>query len=156
MTIENGAERGPPSSGDRNILSDVALVCREGMNLYSYIAAEVQTQKYRNLFYSMAEVRLRIAEELEAEIGFPKQPLNSSGDSGNQIRCWYLEARECFATYPVDELLLRLENIETKSLTLLRGSVPKVEDKDLAFRLASLVASFQIVHDRMKQFIDNH
>ena len=156
MTQKHEAETRLHARDDAEILNDIILVCREGETLYSHVATQVQDQQSRNLFVNMAEVRLKIAQELEAEAAVRGVELSNSGCQIDNIRRWYTEARHRFSQYHDKEFIAQLDETEKKSLAVLRTAVSKVTDKALAFRLSSLVASFQIVHDRMQKYKESY
>jgi uncharacterized protein (TIGR02284 family) len=150
MTHKRESEIRPESGADTDILNDVISVCRDGEALYSHVAGQVEDQQLRNMFSDMAQVRAAIVGELTAEVAIRGVKPKRSGSLTGNIRRWYLDARQDFSDYQDKEFIAQLEVTETRSLTVLRTAVSKVSDRSLAFRLSSLVASFQISHDRMK------
>ncbi len=150
MSTQAEVQKTDTASEDADVLNDVISVCRDGEALYSYAAAQVQDQRSRNLFSDMARVRSKIVEELEAEVADRGvKPIQSESLSG-RIRRWYLDAMHTVTDYHDKEFINELQETENRSVVVLRTAVSQVKDEALVMRLSSLVASFQIAHDRMR------
>ena len=98
----------------------------------------------------MANVRLEIARELESEVILRGVSPNRTGTMVGKISRWYVDARSHFVNFTERVFIDQLEETEDKALRVLRAAVQEVEDKSLMFRLSSLVATFQMSHDRMR------
>jgi len=139
----------PDAKDDAEILNDVISVCRDGEKLYRYVAEQVDDQQSRNMFSEMARVRFQIVKELETEVAHRGADSKRSGTMIGKIIRWYVDAKNHFVDYHQKEFVEQLVETESRSLKILRGAVREVSDKSLAVRLSSLVATFQIAHDRM-------
>lgn len=140
----------PDNKEDAEILNDIVAVCRDGEKLYRHVANQVENQQLRNMFSDMARVRLRIARELESEVALRGQIPKGTGTMVGKITRWYVEARSHFINFGDRVFIDQLEETEERTLGVLRSAVQKVEDKSLVYRLSSLVATFQMSHDRMR------
>jgi uncharacterized protein (TIGR02284 family) len=150
MTPKHEPTVGPESLEDTDILNDVISVCRGGEALYSRAAAQVEDQHLRNMLSDMARVRSSIVNELAVDVGPTQVKPERSGAMIDDILCWYWDAQGSTTDYQDNGFIMQLERVETRALTLLRSAVSKLNNRALAFRLSSLVASLQISHDRMK------
>lgn len=139
----------PAAKEDAEMLNDVISVCRESEDLYRYVAEQVDDQYSRNMFSEMAKVRLQIVRELESGISIRGAAPRRSNTTIGKISRWYMDAKSHFVDYHEKEFVEQLEEIEGRLLKELRSAVREIKDKSLAFRLASLVATFQISYDRM-------
>ncbi len=135
---------------DAVVLNDIVSVCRDGEKLYRYAAEQVEDQQLRNMFTEMASVRLKIARELESAVALLGTKPNRTGTMAGKISHWYVEARSHFVNYADKVFIDQLEKTEDKTLKVLRSAVQEVDDKSLMFRLSSLVALFQMSHDKMR------
>ncbi|GJM11691.1 MAG: hypothetical protein DHS20C12_00940 [Pseudohongiella sp.] len=150
MGSDENSVSGPEASEDAEILNDVISVCRDGEQLYRHVADRVSDQQSRNIFLDMARVRCQIVKELQSEVALRGAEPRSSETVVGKISRWYVEARSHFVDYKERAFIDELEETEERSLKILRTAVRKVEDKTLVYRLSSLVATFQMAHDRMR------
>lgn len=150
MGLPPKAEDDFVAADDAEILKNVISVCRDGEKLYRYVAEQVQDQQSRNIFSNMARVRSQIVNELESEMILRGAEPSRSGTVVGSISRWYVGARSHFVNYKEKEFVEQLKETEDRSMKILRSAVQKVEDKSLAYRLSSLVATFQIDHDRIQ------
>ena len=149
MGSKTSGERDPDAMEDADVLNDIISVCRDGERLYRHVAEKVEDQRLRNMFAEMASVRLKIVRELESEVILRGAELKRAGSVVGMISRWYLDARSRFTNYTERVFIDQLEETEDKTLRILRSAVQEVEDKSVMFRLSSLVATFQMSHDRM-------
>lgn len=135
---------------DAETLNDVISVCRDGERLYRYVAEQVEDQRLRNMFSDMAGVRLQILQELGSEVALRGAIPKKTGTIAGEISRWYVDARSRFINFSDREFIDQIEETEERTLRVLRRAVQAVEDRSLMFKLASLVATFQMSHDRMR------
>lgn len=149
MGSDSNTEYDPEAKEDAEILNDVISVCRDGEDLYRYVADRVEDQQSRNIFSDMAKVRSNIVKELESEVILRGVEPKKSGTFVGAISKWYIDAKSRFVDYTERAFIEQLEETEQRSLKVLRTAVREIEDKSLVFRLSSVVATFQMAHDRM-------
>ena len=140
----------PDAKGDAEILNEIISVCRDGEKLYRHVAEQVEDQQLRNMFSEMASVRLQIVSELKSEVMLRGCEPNCEGTMVGRLSRWYVDARSRFSNFADRVFIDQLEETEERTLKVLRSSVKQVDDRTLVVRLSSLVASFQISHDRMR------
>ncbi len=150
MSIQAKPVDTPEAIEDAEILNDVIAVCRDGEKFYRHVAEHVEDQRLRNMFADMAQVRLQIVRELGSEVAMRGVSPRKTGTVVGQITAWYVDARSHFLSFYDKEFIAQSEKTEDEALKVLRSGVQAVEDKSLMFKLASLVATFQMSHDRMR------
>lgn len=135
---------------DAEILNIVIAVCRDGEEFLRYVADQVKGQQSRNAFLEMASVRSDIVQELESEVRARGLKPNETGTLGGKVTQWYSEAKGHFVDFDNFEFIEQLENVEKRSLLVLRKAVHEVKDQSLVYCLSSLVADIQMAHDRLR------
>lgn len=139
----------PNNREDADILNDVIVICRDGEELYRHAAKQVGDQRIRNMYMEMARVRLQMLGELKIEESNLPSKSRHGGSVVGSSRRWYAAAKTR-ADFHQQDFVEQLQVTEKRALRALRILVKQLKNRSLMLRLSSLVATYQVSHDRMK------